>query len=167
MEEWLTNSNDKRHRLKFHAVVTVADRPNRITWQMKKAGLRLPAFVTLELHDSPEGVQLKHELRIGYSGVGKILDPFIRLYFNKSFQTALTEHCNAEWFMLAEYLDTNSYEVTPLPEFMPLTTAINENSLCEITDVTIISRISQTFPSATQVITKRQSDIRYVLLCVQ
>jgi len=94
----------KNHRLVFYAVVTVAGRPNKITWQMKKAGIRLPAFVTLGLHDSPDGVMLKHELRIGYSGLGRILDPFIRLYFNKSFQNALDDHCKIEWYYLARLL---------------------------------------------------------------
>jgi len=106
MDEWLTNSNGKRHRLTFHAVVKAADRAQKITWQMKKVGMRLPAFVTLELTDSAGGVELKHELRIGFGGIGKILDPFIRLYFNKSMQDALTEHCIAEWPMLADMLNS-------------------------------------------------------------
>jgi len=101
MDEYLS----KNHRLVFHAVVIVADNPNKITWQMKKAGMRLPAVVTLELDDSPEGVKLKHELRIGFSGIGKLFDPIIRLYFNKSFQNALDEHCKIEWDKLAEYLN--------------------------------------------------------------
>ena len=100
MDEYL----GQNHRLVFYAVVITTDHPNKITWQMKKSGLRLPAFVTLELSDSPGGVKLKHELRIGYSGMGKLLDPFIRLYFNKSFQNALDEHCKAEWPRLAELL---------------------------------------------------------------
>jgi len=100
MDEYL----GKNRRLTFSAVVITADRPNKIEWQMKKAGLRLPAVVELELHDSDEGVRLKHELRIGYSGIGKVLDPFIKLYFNNSFQNALEEHCEIEWFKLAEYL---------------------------------------------------------------
>ena len=95
----------KNHRLVFNALVVAADRPNKITWQMKKAGIRLPAFVTLELHDSPEGIRLKHELKIGFSGFGRIIDPLIRLYFTKSFQDALDEHCNIEWDKLAEYLN--------------------------------------------------------------
>jgi len=78
MDEYL----GKNHRLVFLAVVVTANRPNKAAWQMKKAGLRLPAFVALELHDSPEGLRLKHELRIGYSGIGRLLDPFIRLYFS-------------------------------------------------------------------------------------
>ena len=101
MDEYL----GKNHRLVFHAVVVVAERPYKITWQMKKVGIRLPAIVTLELNDSAEGVKLKHELRIGFSGIGKLFDPFIRLYFNKSFQNALDEHCRIEWDKLAEYLN--------------------------------------------------------------
>jgi len=100
MDEYL----GKPRRLTFHAVVVTAETPNKIEWQMKKAGLRLPAIVELTLHDSDEGIKLKHELRIGYSGIGKLLDPFILLYFNKGFQKALTEHCEIEWFKLAEYL---------------------------------------------------------------
>jgi len=52
---------------------------------LKTAGIRLPAFGTLELHDSPDGIRLKHELKIGFSGFGRIIDPWIRLYFTKSF----------------------------------------------------------------------------------
>jgi len=94
----------RNRRLTFHAVVVTATCPNKIEWQMKKAGIRLPAIVELTLNDSDKGVQLKHELRIGYSGIGKLLDPFIKLYFNQSFRKALEEHCKVEWFKLAEYL---------------------------------------------------------------
>ncbi|MCL2372555.1 MAG: hypothetical protein FWC78_04040 [Defluviitaleaceae bacterium] len=101
MDEYL----GKNRRLTFHAAVTTANPPNKIEWQMIKAKLRLPATVTLELNDSPNGVKLKHELRIGYSGMGKILDPIISLYFNKSYQAALDEHCKIEWDKLAAYLN--------------------------------------------------------------
>jgi hypothetical protein len=94
----------KNRRLTFFAIVITASYPHKIEWQMKKAKLRLPAVVELELNDSNEGVILKHELRIGFSGIGKILDPFIKLYFTKSFRKALDEHCKTEWFKLAEYL---------------------------------------------------------------
>jgi len=100
MDEYLGNTR----RLTFNAMVITAQHPNKIEWQMMKAKLRLPAVVELELADSYEGVRLKHELRIGYSGIGSLLNPFIRLYFNKSFQNALDEHCKIEWFKLAEYL---------------------------------------------------------------
>ena len=100
MDEYL----GKARRLTFFAVVITANRPNKIEWQMKKAGFRLPAIVELELNDTDEGVRLKHEVRIGYEGLGKLLDPFIKLYFNQSFRNALEEHCKVEWLKLAEYL---------------------------------------------------------------
>jgi len=100
MDEYL----GENHRLTFHAVTITANRPNKIEWQMIKAGLRLPAIVNFELYDSEDGVKLKHELLLGYSGLGKMLDPLIKLYFNKSFQNALEEHCKIEWFKLVEYL---------------------------------------------------------------
>ena len=101
MDEYLGEGR----RLTFNAVVTIASHPNKIEWQMIKAGLRLPAYVELELNNLPDGINLKHTLRIGYTGFGKILDPFIRLYFNKSYQAALDEHCKIEWPKLVEYLN--------------------------------------------------------------
>ena len=101
MDEYL----GKNLRLTFNAVVITAERPSKITWQMIKVGVRLPAFVTLELQNLPVGVQVRHQLKIGYSGFGKILDPFIKLYFNKSFRSALEKHCRVEWSILAVYLN--------------------------------------------------------------
>ena len=94
----------QNRRLTFHGIVITANRPNKIKWQMKKGAIRLPAFVEISLHDTDEGINLKHELCIGYSGIGRILDPLIKLYFNKSYQKDLEDHCNIEWYKLAEYL---------------------------------------------------------------
>ncbi|MCL2353419.1 MAG: hypothetical protein FWC69_02175 [Defluviitaleaceae bacterium] len=94
----------KKRRLTFYGVVVTADYPNKIEWQMMKGKVRLPAVLELGLIDTNEGIALKHELRIGYKGIGRALDPFIRLYFNKSFQKALEDHCEVEWFKLAKYL---------------------------------------------------------------
>jgi len=107
MDEYL---GGKGRRLTFHAVVAGVRRPNQIVWQMKKAGLRLPAFVTLNLTDTPDGIVVKHELRIGFRGIGAILDPFIRLYFNKPFRHALEKHCKIEWPLLANYLNGETHE---------------------------------------------------------
>ena len=100
MDEYL----GKNRRISFYAVVITSNRPNKIEWQMKKAGIRLPAVVEIQFNDTDKGIMIKHELRIGYSGVGKLLDPLIKLYFNKSYRDALEEHCMIEWFRLAEYL---------------------------------------------------------------
>ena len=108
MDEYLGGPSGPR--LRFRGIVIAIDRPKEITWQMLKFGLRLPAFVTICMHDIPGGIVVKHELRIGYSGIGTILDPLIRLYFNKSFQNALETHCKIEWPKLAEYLEDKSHE---------------------------------------------------------
>jgi len=98
----------KRHRLTFYALVVKADRPNLIVWQMIKSGVKLPAVVALQLRDSSRGLMLKHELRLGFKGIGKIFEPLIKFYFNDSFQNALQEHCNEEWFRLRELLNSKS-----------------------------------------------------------
>jgi len=95
----------KKRRLKFHAVVTVADKPNKIVWQMKAAGIKMPFYVILGLKNNEDGLYVSHELKLGYTGIGIIFDPFIRLYFNKSFRNALENHCNIEWYKLADYLN--------------------------------------------------------------
>ncbi len=95
----------KKHRLTFFARVVKADKPNIIVWQMVKVGVTLPAFAALRLQDSSQGLMLTHELRLGFGGVGKIFDPFIKLYFNNSFKNALKEHCNIEWFKLRDLLN--------------------------------------------------------------
>jgi len=103
-EVYYDESIGETRRLAFHAVVTIANRPNVIVWQMKKAGIQLPAYLELRLLDSSEGLAIRHELKIGYEAIsGKFLDPFIKLYFNKSFQNALETHCRTEWPKLAIY----------------------------------------------------------------
>lgn len=92
------------HRLKFFADVIIAERPATIAWQMKKAGVRLPAVLKLELTDTAGGLQIIHALRVGFGGIGRIFDSLIRLYFTKSFSNALSKHCLEEWPRLAEYL---------------------------------------------------------------
>ncbi|MCL2376033.1 MAG: hypothetical protein FWC76_01425 [Defluviitaleaceae bacterium] len=101
MDEYL---GGKGRRLTGYAVVVKAKRPNHIVWQMKKAGLRLPIFVSLRLKDTPGGLIVAHEVRIGYRGLGKALDPLIKLYFNKPYRQALETHCKIEWPKLAQYL---------------------------------------------------------------
>jgi len=93
-----------KRRLKFHAFITVADKPEKIVWQMKMAGIKMPFYVILGLKNKEDELYVSHELKLGYTGIGSIFDPFIRLYFNKSFRKALENHCNIEWYKLADYL---------------------------------------------------------------
>ncbi|MDO5602524.1 MAG: hypothetical protein Q4G07_07115 [Oscillospiraceae bacterium] len=92
------------HRLKFFAEVVTANRPACAAWQMKRMGLRIPAVLRLELADTPNRLQIDHKLCVGFSGIGKLFDPFIRLYFTKSFADSLSKHCLEECPRLAKYL---------------------------------------------------------------
>ena len=94
----------ENHRLTFRAIVAKANRPNIISWEMISLGIRLPAIVELKLTNASEGLMLRHELRLGYNGIGKPLDYLIGLYFNKSFKNALEAHCNIEWYKLRDML---------------------------------------------------------------
>ena len=95
----------EKRRLKFFAVVVSAKRPSNIAWQMKKASVLLPAVLSVKFTDTSEGLHIHHELRIGIGCFGRVLDPFIRLYFTKSFEKALKKHCLEEWPRLAVYLE--------------------------------------------------------------
>ncbi len=94
----------EKRKLAFRAVVITADRPNEAAWQMKKGGIRLPAVLRLELHDTSGGIRVTHKLQVGFRGIGRIFDPLLKLYMSKPFQDALEEHCRTEWPKLAEYL---------------------------------------------------------------
>ena len=104
-EVYFDENMGEKYRLAFFAMVTTANRPNKIVWQMKKFGVRLPAFLLLEMSDSLEGIHLKHELKLGYLGLGQLFDPLIGLYFNKSFRNILEQHCRSEWSRLSIYLN--------------------------------------------------------------
>ena len=93
-----------KHRLKFHAITRIANRPKRIVFQMRKLGLNLPGYLKLSFTDTAEGLLLTETIRIGFKGFGKILDPFIRLAFNQSFFREMNAHHKREWANLAEVL---------------------------------------------------------------
>jgi len=102
MDEYIGEGN---RRLKFHAQVKSVKRHRQIVWQMRKFGLLLPAYVVLGLKDTPKGLIVTHELRLGYKGLGKLLDPLIKLYFNDDYRYDLEGHCKIEWHLLAAYLE--------------------------------------------------------------
>jgi len=92
-----------RHRLKFKGRITEYAAGKRIEYRMAK-GLSLPAWLVLEFQDSPGGVDIVHTVRAGYQGVGRILDPLIRLYLSDDFERALNEHADAEFSRLGDHL---------------------------------------------------------------
>ena len=99
---------NKKYRLTFYATITKAEKPNRIFWQMRKFALNLPGYLEISFVDTSAGLAIKHEVKIGWPGVGVVIDPLIRLVYNKSFFNALEGHCKREWECLAEILPGKS-----------------------------------------------------------
>jgi hypothetical protein len=93
-----------KHRLKFYAITKTANKPNRVVFHMRKFGINIPGYLELEFCDISDGLLLVETIRIGFGGIGKVFDPFIRMVFNKSFFEALDGHHKREWTNLADIL---------------------------------------------------------------
>ncbi|HET6685861.1 MAG TPA: hypothetical protein VFH02_04970 [Jiangellaceae bacterium] len=90
-------------RVRMTGVVAEASPGARIVWQLKK-GVRLPVRLTLELADRDGGVALRHTITAGYRGIGRVLDPLLRLYFSPGFATAMDDHVRTEFPLLRDQL---------------------------------------------------------------
>lgn len=91
-----------RRRLKFKAIVTEVLPGKRIVWQMQKI-VMLPAWLCLDLENTREGVRIIHTLTMGFSGVGKTLDPLIGLYLSKGFESDMDQHARTEFMKLKDF----------------------------------------------------------------
>lgn len=76
----------------------------RIAWQFRPGGLRLPVRLTLALSTDERGVSLRHTITAGWSGRGRLLDPLWRLYFSKSFAGAMDRHVHTEFPLMRDLL---------------------------------------------------------------
>jgi len=94
----------KKYRMKFYASMVVAERPTKVVYQMRKFGITLPGFLELNFEDTADGLVLVEQIRIGFAGIGKVLDPFIRMVYSKRFFIEMDEHHIREWQSLAECL---------------------------------------------------------------
>jgi len=92
-----------RHRLKFKGRITDYAPGKRIEYRMVR-GLSLPAWLVLEFQDRPDGTDIVHTVKAGYQGIGKVLDPLIRLYLSDAFEEALNKHADTEFSRLADLL---------------------------------------------------------------
>lgn len=90
-------------RLRMSAVVVEAQPGRRITWQFKR-WLRLPGWLRLELVDQPGGCIVRHTVEVGFRGVGRVLDPILRLYLSSRFAAELDEHVHTEFPRLRDYV---------------------------------------------------------------
>lgn len=90
-------------RLRFKGVVVKHTPGREIVWQLKK-GLRLPAWLVLELDDHDAGVTITHTIKVGLAGVGRFFDPLLRLFLNQEFEGDLVQHARTEFKELAKIL---------------------------------------------------------------
>ncbi|MCL7453621.1 MAG: hypothetical protein M8467_11310 [Anaerolineae bacterium] len=92
-----------RRRLRMKGIVTEFVPGKRVVWQFKQI-VRLPAWLVLVTEDKEAGVTITHTIQAGFPGMGRILDPVLRLYFTDEFERAMDEHAQAEFPMLAAML---------------------------------------------------------------
>jgi hypothetical protein len=92
-----------RRRLRFKGIVVKAEPGAELVWQMK-ALVRLPGRLSLRFRDEADGVVIAHTLSAGFQGIGKVLDPFIRLYLTRRFEADLAAHAQTEFTRLRSIL---------------------------------------------------------------
>lgn len=90
-------------RLQFKGVVKQYLEGGEICWQMKK-GVKLPAWLSLNLEDHNNGIKLTHKLSLGYKGIGRLFDPLIMLFMPSNFEYELNEHAQIEFIKLSQIL---------------------------------------------------------------
>ena len=69
-----------------------------------KKGVRLPAWLTIEVVDGADGVVITHAVTAGWGGVGRILDPLLRLYLSSDFAAAMDKHVHTEFPLIRDRL---------------------------------------------------------------
>lgn len=69
----------------------------KIVWQFRPGGVRLPVRLTLELRAHERGVHVRHAITAGWPGPRRVFDPVWRLYFSKSFAGAMDRHVHTEF----------------------------------------------------------------------
>ena len=93
-----------KRRLKFKGVVVENIPGKKLVWQMKKV-IKLPSWLELGFEDSDEGVIIIHIFKVGFNGIGKLLDPLMKLFLaNETFRKALDEHAQFEFTELGTIL---------------------------------------------------------------
>ena len=91
-------------RLKFHGIVKEAVPHRTIVWQMRKFGMLLPAWVSLNLSDTATGVTIIHTMAAGFRGIGRFLDGLLRLYVSPKFGYQMAAHAHTEFHKLRDLL---------------------------------------------------------------
>ncbi len=92
-----------KRRVKMTGIIIEAEPGKKIIWQVKKF-IRLPIWLSLDLKDDRDGVTITHTIKAGFTGIGRILDVILRVYFSDEFTRAMDEHVKIEFPKLKEML---------------------------------------------------------------
>jgi hypothetical protein len=90
-------------RVRMTGTVAAAVPGRTIVWQLRPR-IPLPVSLTLELADRGGGVTVRHTIRAGFTGAGRILDPLLRLYLSQRFAAAMDQHVRTEFPLLRDHL---------------------------------------------------------------
>lgn len=85
----------------------VVDRvvPGRAVVIRLRKVIPLPARLSIEFQDRDGGVALRHTISAGLGGVGRILDPLVRIFFfSPAFARAMDQHVRTEFPLLRDRL---------------------------------------------------------------
>ena len=92
-----------KRRLRMTWIVTEAVPGKRIAWQAAK-GVKLASHLYIDFEDHDGGVRITHTTTAGFRGIGRVLDPVIRLYWSKRFAEDLDDHARTEFPRLRDLL---------------------------------------------------------------
>jgi hypothetical protein len=96
-----------RRRLRLQGVVEAFQPGRRLVWRFRKL-VPLPGRLSLELTPVPGGVSVHHTVTVGWPGIGRLLDPLLRLYFTPRFTADLDAHVKTEFPLLRDHLRPQS-----------------------------------------------------------
>lgn len=92
-----------RFRLREKAVLVTAVPGKELVLQFIH-GFRLPARLILRFADERGGVTITHTVEAGFSGLGRVFDQLLRLWFTREFAAALDAHVREEFPRLRDLL---------------------------------------------------------------
>jgi hypothetical protein len=89
-------------RVRMTGVVVEAVPGKKIVWRVTRP-VPLPVLLTLELADRNGGVVIRHTVRVGTTGVGRVLDPLLKRHLAQRF-AAVDHHVRTEFRLLQDHL---------------------------------------------------------------
>jgi uncharacterized protein YndB with AHSA1/START domain len=90
-----------RRRLRMAGVVEEFEPGRRIVWRLI-APVPLPVRLRLEYAENGAALQLTHTILAGFPGPGSVLDPMLRLFFDRAFEREMDGHMKTEFRRLKD-----------------------------------------------------------------